>query len=105
MSTVATVAYANKQFSSISEVLTKLMKFYGGMSGSELAGHVGLPSQTINRLLSGFVQDPRTSTLSNVADYFGITIDQLIGRQPLPQELLASSSESLQPSMIIPLFS
>lgn len=102
---MSSIAYSEKSVSSISEVLAKLMKFYGGLSGSELASRVGLPSQTINRILSGFVQDPRTSTLVNVADYFGITVDQLIGKQPLPQDLLQHGYEALQPAMIIPLFS
>ncbi len=101
---MSSIAFAGQPTSLLSEVLAKLMKLNGGLSGSELADLVGLPSQTINRLLSGFVKDPRASTMMQVADYFGITIDQLLGKQPLPQELLGIEDEVL-PSIVLPLFS
>lgn len=87
---------------SLSQVLAKLMKL-NNLNGSELAELIGLPSQTINRILSGFVKDPRASTLTQVADYFGITIDQLLGKKPLPQEFSLIASEVSQPPVLIPL--
>ena len=70
------------------------------MTGSELARRLRLPSPTVNRLLSGHVTDPRTSTLVQIADYFGITVGQLIGKE----ELVEADVSMSQPSMQIPLF-
>lgn len=90
--------------SSIHEVLARLMKLAGNLNGSELAAKIGLPSQTINRILSGFVRDPRSSTLIQVANYFGITVDQLLGHQPLASDIPQEDEQTLQPAVTIPLY-
>ena len=48
------------------------------LSASHLAHKVELPVMTIRRLLSGETADPRLSTLKIIADYFQISIDQLV---------------------------
>lgn len=50
---------------------------------SELARRIHLPQPTIHRLLTGKTDDPKLSTLSLIADFFGLTLDQLIGDAPL----------------------
>src|SRR5579862_3021162 len=69
---------------SVANVLEILI---GDMSEAAFAELVNIPKATINRLLSGRTPDPRASTLIPIADYFGITINQLLGIEPLPSNL------------------
>ena len=63
----------------------------------ELARRINLPQPTIHRLVSGKTEDPKLSTLSQIADYFSITIDQLLGHTPLDRESgkMPSASHSI----------
>lgn len=72
--------------SELSQVLSHLLKVSGNISGTELARRVDLPSATVNRLITGSVQDPRISTLKAIAKYFNIGFDQLLGYSPLPKQ-------------------
>lgn len=72
--------------SELSQVLSHLLKVSGNLSGTELARRVELPSATVNRLITGTVQDPRISTLKAIAKYFNISFDQLLGYSPLPKQ-------------------
>lgn len=72
--------------SELSQVLSHLLKVSGNLSGTELARRVELPSATVNRLITGTVQDPRISTLKAIAKYFNISFDQLLGYAPLPKQ-------------------
>lgn len=67
---------------SISEVLYGLLQRQH-ITESELARETDIPRATINHLISGRTLDPRASTLTAIAQYFGITVDQLLGKQPL----------------------
>ncbi|WP_058532931.1 helix-turn-helix domain-containing protein [Legionella saoudiensis] len=53
------------------------------ISEAELAREIQIPRATINRLVSGRTPDPRASTLNAIAAYFRVSVDQLIGKQPL----------------------
>ncbi len=68
----------------VGKILNELM---GDMSEAEFASLVNVPKATINRLLSGKTPDPRIGTLTPIAQYFGITIEQLLGLTPLPNNL------------------
>lgn len=48
-----------------------------------LANRLNFPAPTIHRITIGEVKDPRVSTLITIANYFGITTEQLLGREPL----------------------
>ncbi len=65
---------------------------------AELARKVGLPQTTINRLLLGGTNDPRAHTLKPIADFFGVTIGQLCGFEPLPLNRIKGSVNSSNPS-------
>lgn len=67
---------------SIKEILNYLLTTHG-MSEAELGRKINVPRPTINRLVSGRTPDPRASTLKAIADYFEVSIDQLLGKQPL----------------------
>jgi transcriptional regulator with XRE-family HTH domain len=68
-----------------SEIIRELLSRHN-INVCELARRINMPQPTIHRLISGKTEDPRLSTLSLVADYFSITIDQLIGHAPLSNE-------------------
>jgi len=85
-------------FLEINTVLTCLIK-KAHISEAELAREINIPRATINRLVSGRTPDPRASTLNAIAAYFNISVDQLIGKQPLldnSQDII-STTNSLIP--------
>jgi len=49
------------------------------LSENELARRTGIPQQMINRMLSGVNKNPKIATLLPIAQYFKVTISQLIG--------------------------
>lgn len=67
-----------------------------GIKEAELARQVGLPQTTINRLLLGGTLDPRANTLKPIADYFGVTIGQLCGFEPLTSHRIAGTTHVSQ---------
>ncbi|HHT0604937.1 TPA: S24 family peptidase [Legionella anisa] len=74
----------------ISGVLNKLLIKHG-ITEAELSRRIDAPRATINRLVSGRTPDPRASTLETIADYFKISVDQLLGKQPI----FVNSSENI----------
>jgi len=66
----------------IGQILRKLMN-ETDIKEAELARQVNLPQTTINRLLLGGTSDPRANTLKPIADFFGVSIGQLCGFEPL----------------------
>lgn len=68
---------------------------------NELADRTRVPQPTINRILSGESKDPRHSTVKPLADFFGITVAQLRGDEPLPDlasiEVTAAQTGTLVP--------
>ena len=68
-------------------MLNYLLK-HENLSPNALAVKLQLPAPTIHRLTTGDVQDPRISTLTLIADYFGVTFEQLLGRAPLGKKFL-----------------
>lgn len=53
------------------------------LNEAELARRTNLPKATINRITSGRTPDPRSSTLIPIAEYFHISVDQLMGKKPM----------------------
>tara|TARA_B100001248_G_scaffold260540_1_gene249078 strand:- start:94279 stop:94947 length:669 start_codon:yes stop_codon:yes gene_type:complete len=58
---------------------------------AELARLVDLPQPTVHSLLSGATRDPRSCTLIPIAKFFGVTIGQLLGQEPISKERLKGS--------------
>ncbi|ODN43701.1 S24 family peptidase [Piscirickettsia litoralis] len=67
---------------SIKERLNHLMNEIR-ISEAELARQTGVPTTTINRMLLGHTTDPRANTLKPLAQFFSISIDQLLGLSPM----------------------
>ena len=80
-----------KDFEAISESLVPLsigktirqLMSYSHMTEADLCRGVNLPQTTINRLLSGQTNDPRISILIAVAQFFDISLEQLLGQELL----------------------
>jgi SOS-response transcriptional repressor LexA len=82
----------------ISNILNYLLK-KAQLSEAELARKINVPRATINRLVSGRTPDPRASTLNAIAQYFNVSVDQLLGKHPLfldnNQSLIATQHASI----------
>lgn len=59
------------------ENLTKLLDSHQ-INENELAKNLNIPYNTIHRIMNGSTGDPRISTLQQIADYFGVTVDSLL---------------------------
>ena len=60
------------------------------ISESELARRVGISQPVIHRIAKGLTTNPNVDTLRPIVKYFSITLDQLLGDEPLPIESLRS---------------
>lgn len=71
-------------YNPVQENLKKLMLSDGKLSEGELSRKTGVPQSTIHRLLSGEIKESKPSTLKPIAGYFGLTLAQLQGEEPIP---------------------
>lgn len=69
--------------SQLRDNLKLLMKRLPKLTESELARRTDVPQPTLHRILSGATPDPRISTLRPLAHYFGVSVGQLIGDEPI----------------------
>lgn len=69
--------------SKIRENLQRLMKIHGNLRISELARYAGVPQPTLHHIMSGNTKTPRRKSLHALASYFSVSVNQLIGSQPL----------------------
>ena len=67
---------------SVGTQVRKLMEHFK-MTEADLCRGVNLPQTTINRLLTGQTCDPRISTLAILAEFFDVSLDQIIGKEKL----------------------
>lgn len=62
-----------------------------GLNVSELARRTGIGQPVIHRVLSGETDNPKVATLSPIANFFAISISQLIGDEPLPKDRIVGT--------------
>ncbi len=55
------------------------------MNPTELAREVDLPTPTIHRLVTGKSTRPYRSSLEPIANFFSVSMEQLLGEEPLPE--------------------
>lgn len=67
----------------LDKLRTNLATLMDGMSANELARRSGVQQTTISRMLAGKIEAPGIDHLCNLAEYFGVTVSQLIGEKPL----------------------
>lgn len=59
-----------------------------GIYEAELSRAINLPRATIHRIRTGKISHPKSSTLLLIANYFQISVDQLLGSTPLNTEAI-----------------
>lgn len=72
------------------EVLEKLMEEVA-INEAELARKTDIPQPTLHRILSGATKSPRGNSLAPLANFFSVTINQLMGVDPLPADRVAGT--------------
>lgn len=85
----------------LAQTLSELIDRDETLTPASLARKLGIPSNKITRILNGDVTDPKASTLLQIANCFGISIDQLLGLEPI---LKKGEYGKLMASQILPVF-
>lgn len=80
----------NSLMNQLAKNIRDLMARENGLSENQLARNTGVPQPTIHRILSSSVRDPRDSTLRPLAEYFGVTVEQLRTSLPSPDATVAT---------------
>ncbi|AQW29109.1 helix-turn-helix transcriptional regulator [Ralstonia syzygii subsp. celebesensis] len=78
----------------LSRNLTHLMNARG-TNPTAVSKDTGVPQPTIHRILRGTSEDPRTSTLEPLADYFNVTVEELRSADLTQGQALATGSTPL----------
>lgn len=89
----------NNLESNLSGILQELIR-KKGLSITEVARRTNIPQPTIYRIAQGAHQRPHKKTLLALSDFFNVTIDQLIGLEPIN-----FSSSNKSPVSQIPILS
>lgn len=96
----------SKKYLKLGPILKRLL-FDRDMKAADLAREIDIPPPTIHRLITGKSTRPYKTSLKPIADYFSITIDQLIGEEHSASELASNMAPDTKKQSIrhIPLFS
>ncbi len=76
--------------------LKKLMLADGKISEGELSRKTGVPQSTIHRILTGEIKESKPSTLKPLAGYFGLTLAQIQGDEPIPVQRQTEIVQNIQ---------
>ena len=63
-------------------------------SQAELAEHLGITQQEISRYERGEIKAP-VNYLADVAEYCGVSVDYLLGREPEPHAMLTAAESDM----------
>ena len=75
-----------KHFHNLSKLLQNLL-YEHRMNISQLAKAIDMPTPTVHRIVTGKSTRPNQLSLQAIANFFSITVEQLIGEQELPPDL------------------
>jgi SOS-response transcriptional repressor LexA len=76
------------------------------LSAEELSRRVGIPASTIKKIRNNNDTNPTLSTLVPIAQYFSLSLSQLIGDEPFPASRIKGSYQPVQKTLgQIPLIS
>ena len=75
-----------KHYPKLSKILRKFL-FERDMKPADLAREVNLPQPTIHRLVTGQSTRPYKSSLEPLAQFFAVSVEQLLGEEPLLDEV------------------
>ncbi len=82
-----------KTYPKLAKILKKLL-FDKEMKPIDLARKLNIPQPTIHRLVTGKSSRPYRSSLEPIANYFEISIDQLVGEEPFATEDASSAASN-----------
>ena len=95
-----------KKYPNLGNILKKLL-FHRDMKPADLSREVNIPQPTIHRLITGKSSRPYQSSLKPIADYFDVSIEQLLGEEPMageenepPQNTVPTTSQIHQVPMV-----
>jgi SOS-response transcriptional repressor LexA len=71
-------------FKKLSDNLNLLMS-EANISADELGRRTGIPSSTIKKIRNRYNPNPTLTTLQPLAQYFVVTLSQLVGDEPIPE--------------------
>lgn len=86
-------------FNKIGGIITDLMRIHS-IDATELSLKTGVPTSTISRLRSPSDRSPNLSSLMPIADFFDITISQLIGEEEIDYNITNSEKDSILSSIL-----
>lgn len=73
------------------------------LTTEEVARQTKLSLSSLNRLMTGGNNDPRLSTLTPLASFFNVSIDELVGRKPLKNHTQQEHDLEEQGAVHVPL--
>lgn len=85
----------------LAQTLNDLISRDENLTPAGLARKLGIPTNKITRILNGDVTDPKASTLLQIANCFGININQLLGLEPIIRQ---EEYGDLTASQMLPIF-
>jgi transcriptional regulator with XRE-family HTH domain len=92
-----------KKYLKLAGILKRLL-FDKDMKAADLARKLDIPAPTIHRLVTGKSTRPYKSSLKPIADFFALSVDQLIGEQPFVVDTETTTNSLLPEQMLhIPL--
>lgn len=79
---------------SLQTILKQLMAESNIDQLSDLSRYTGVKYTTLSKLYHGNSTDPKFSTMRKLADYFGLTTDQIMGEAPIPRDWASKGLKS-----------
>lgn len=74
------------------EVIDKLLE-EKNISGAKMSEDLGMSKSFMTELRKGRAKSIKIETAQKIADYFGVTTDCLIGREPMPENEKPTAQE------------
>ena len=75
---MTSISYGQQLHEILATLITKT-----NLTDTEIARRINIPLPTLHKIKNGSITDPRASTLVNIANYFKISVDQLLGKEPI----------------------
>lgn len=89
-----------KKYLNLGQTLKKLL-FARDLKPADLSREVHIPPPTIHRLITGKSKRPYKSSLKPIAEFFSISVEQLIGEESLPETIWDKNTNILQDNKLI----
>src|SRR5580700_5344553 len=84
----------------ISHNLHRLLQLHGDLSLSDLARETHIPQPTLHHILDGKTKKPRRQALEAIANFFSISVAELIGSIPMSLTIPTVIKDKLEISTV-----